>query len=413
VPEVSESPGSLAVLGAPPRFREPLHVGKPSVGDRTAFLARVEAILDRGWFTNNGPEVIELEQRIAARLGVEHCVVVNNGTTALGILMRAANVKGEVLVPSFTFVATAHALTWEGIEPVFCDIDPETWTLDPDACEAAITPATGAILGVHLFGNACDTDRLSDLADKHGLPLFLDAAHAFGCSHHTRPLGGFGRGEAFSFHATKAFHTFEGGAITTNCEELATKARLLRNFGFSGYDAVVSLGTNAKMPEVCAAMGLANLDRFDEHVRGNRSVFETYARSLAEISGIRLRRPTPGESHNWHYVVIEVDRQALGLSRNQLQKALVAENVLARRYFFPGCHAMEPYASRNPGASDRLPHTIAAASRVLVLPGGQAITDDQAQTVCDLIRAAASRGDEIRAVLHDGGQEVVEEGVGP
>lgn len=390
---------SLAVFGGAPAFAQPLHVGRPTVADRAAFLERVNAILDRGWLTNHGPEVQELEARIAERVGVEHCVAVNNGTIALCLLVRAAGLRGQVLVPSFTFIATAHALTWEGLEPVFCDIDPQTWNLDADACAAAVTPATSAILGVHLFGRPCDVEALAATAERHGLALLFDAAHGFGCARDGRPVGSFGLAEALSFHATKVFHTFEGGAITTNDGQLASRARLLRNFGFRGYDDVVSLGTNAKMPEVCAAMGLTNLDRFADTLRANHRVFAAYDRGLRRIPGLRLRQPRAEDDHNWHYVVVEVDAPAVGLTRDQLQSALVAENVLARRYFFPGCHAAEPYATRDPAAAGRLPHTLRAASRVLVLPAGPGISEAEAVTVCELLAAIVERPASVAGAL--------------
>jgi dTDP-4-amino-4,6-dideoxygalactose transaminase len=201
----------LAILGGAPAFAEPLHVSQPNIGDREAFLARVDSMLDRRWFTNDGPYVAELERRLADRLRVKHCVVVCNGTVALQLAVRAAGLRGEVLLPSWTFIATAHALQWEGLTPVFCDIDARTWTLSPESCEAAITSRTAAILGVHLFGEPCEVMGLQAVARRHGLQLLFDAAHAFGCGYGGHPIGAFGAAEVFSFHATKAFHTFEGG----------------------------------------------------------------------------------------------------------------------------------------------------------------------------------------------------------
>ena len=291
----------LAILGAAPAFAEPLHVGRPGVPGRAAFLERVEAMLARRWFTNDGPYVVELEERIARKVGVKHCVLVSSGTTALCLLASAARLEGEVIVPSFTFVATAHALEWMGVVPVFCDIDLETWNLDAAACEEAIGPRTRAILGVHVFGRPCDTAALGEVAERNGLPLFFDAAHAFGCTHRGREVGSFGAAEVFSFHATKAFHTFEGGAVTTNRDDLAAAIRLLRNFGFRGLDDVSALGINGKMPEVCAAMGLSNLGEFEATVAANRATFEAYREELAEVPGLEIRDYDAAERHNWHY----------------------------------------------------------------------------------------------------------------
>ena len=226
----------LAIHGATPAFAEPLHVGRPNIVDRDAFLARVAQVLDNQWLTNNGPLVQEFEARIAAHLGVKHCVAMCNGTIALEIAIRALGLTGEVIVPSWTFVATAHALYWQGITPVFADIDPDTHNLDPDAVRRMITPRTSGIIGVHLWGRAAPVEALQAIADEHGLKLMFDAAHAFGSTHRGQSIGRFGACEVFSFHATKSFNTMEGGAVTTNDDALAETLRLMRNFGFKGYD---------------------------------------------------------------------------------------------------------------------------------------------------------------------------------
>src|SRR6185369_3387994 len=204
------------------------------------------------------------EQRVAKMLGVRHCIAMCNATVALEITIRALGLTGEVLVPSFTFIATAHALQWQQIIPVFCDVDPETHCLNPRSVEKMITPRTTGIIGVHLWGRGCDIGSLSEIARSNGLKLLFDAAHAFGCSYEGRMIGGFGDAEVFSFHATKFFNTFEGGAVTTNDDDLAEKIRLMKNFGFAGYDQVIYLGTNGKMSEVSAAMGLTSLESLDD-----------------------------------------------------------------------------------------------------------------------------------------------------
>jgi dTDP-4-amino-4,6-dideoxygalactose transaminase len=397
---MATSDRSLAILGGRPSFAETLHVGRPHVRNREAFLQRAAAMLDTRWLTNNGPYVLELEERIAARVGVNHCIVVSNGTIALSLLARAAKLTGEVIVPSFTFVATAHALEWLGIVPVFCDIDADTWTLDASACEAAISPKTSAIIGVHTFGRPCDVAALRAVADRHGLPLFFDAAHAFGCSHDGAQIGSFGAAEVFSFHATKVFHTFEGGAISTNDEALAVELRLLRNFGFRGFDDVGGPGINGKMPEISAAMGLANLEVFDETVEANRATFQQYRECLAGIPGLVFRDHATKDRRNWHYVVVEVaDQHAFGLNRDILVRVLAAENVAARRYFFPGVHAMEPYFSRDPTAGTRLSRTVHVADRTLVLPAGPEISPAQVERVCFLVRTAGTLAPQILEAL--------------
>ena len=222
---------ALAIFGGKPAFDEQLHVGRPNIGDRARFLQRVEDMLDRRWLTNNGPFVQEFEQRIADYVGVKHCIAVANATIGLGLAARALEMSGEVIVPSMTFVATAHILQWQQTTPVFCDIDPETHLLDPQRVEERITPHTTGILPVHLWGRPCDTAALEDIARRHNLRLLYDAAHAFGNSHQGKMIGNFGDAEVFSFHATKFLNSLEGGAIVTNDDELAATIRLNRQRG--------------------------------------------------------------------------------------------------------------------------------------------------------------------------------------
>lgn len=389
----------LALLGGPPAFTEALHVGRPNLGDREAFLKRVSDILDRRWFTNNGPCVSEFEQRLAQYTGVKHCIAVCNATIGLELAIRALGMTGEVLVPAFTFVATAHALQWQGVTPVFCDVDPHTHNLDPAKAEALITPRTTGILGVHVWGRPCAVDALEDLARRHGLKLCFDAAHAFACSHGGRMIGSFGDAEVFSFHATKFLNCFEGGAIVTNDDELAQRIRLMKNFGFSGYDNVIYLGTNGKMTEVCAAMGLSSLECVDDIISVNARHQARYREGLAGLPGVTLAAYDPREKSNLQYVVVEIDAERSGLDRDQLVRLLHAENVLARRYFFPGVHEMEPYRSLDPRLGERLPHTQRLCASVMTLPNGTAITSDDVDGVCALIRFAVEHAAGLRGAL--------------
>lgn len=357
----------LAINGSEPAFSEPLHVGRPNIGDREGFLGRVATILDSQWLTNNGPMVQEFEQRVAEHLGVKHCIAMCNGTIALEIAIRALGLSGEVIVPSWTFVATAHALYCQGITPVFADIDPVTHNLDPAAIRRMITPRTTGIIGVHLWGRAAPVDALQAIADEHGLKLMFDAAHAFGSSYKGQSIGRFGACEVFSFHATKAFNTMEGGAVTTNDDELAEAMRLMRNFGFKGYDNVIHPGTNGKMIEVCAAMGLANIDGFNAIIEANRRNHSAYRQALANIPGITLLEYDPAECNSHHYVVLEIGEECR-VGRDEIIAALQAENILARKYFWPGCHGMQPYRDLFPHAGLMLINTRAVAERVVVLP---------------------------------------------
>lgn len=387
---------SLALFGAPPAFERKLHVGQPNLGDRQYFMQRVERILDSRWFTNNGECVQELERELAKYLGVRNVVAVCNATVGLEIAIRAMPMTGEVIVPALTFIATAHALQWQEITPVFCDIDPQTHQLDPKQVEALITDRTSGILGVHVWGRPCEVDALQTIADRHGLHLMFDAAHAFGCSHRGRMIGNFGRAEVFSFHATKFFNSLEGGAIATNDDELARRIRLMTNFGFAGYDNVVHIGTNGKMNEVSAAMGLTSLRSVDEFIAVNRRHHAAYARRLDRIPGMKLLRFDDVERCNWQYVVVEYTPAPGAATRDDLVRALWAENVIARKYFWPGCHRMEPYRTLYPRAAARLPHTDAVAERLLILPTGTGMSPGDIERLCDLLELMVRDGKALR-----------------
>ena len=378
----------LAYYGSKPTFKEKLFVGRPNIGNRDRLLERINDMLDRRWLSNNGIFVQEFEQRIAEHLGAKHCIAVCNGTIALELVIRALELKGEVIIPSFTFIATAHALQWQEITPVFCDIDPKTHTLNHWRVESLITPRTSGIMGVHLWGQPCDVEALTEISNRHNLKLMFDASHAFGCAHQGKMIGNFGSAEVFSFHATKFMNTFEGGAIVTNDDDLDRKLRLMKNFGFSGFDNVVYLGTNGKMPEISAAMGLTSLDSLDEFIEVNRRNYHCYRDGLANIDGVSLFPVNETERHNYQYIVLEIDEEKTEVSRDLLLDILHAENIIARRYFYPGCHRMEPYRSYFPHAGLLLPETEKLTQKVLVLPTGTAISEDDINKICQIFRIA-------------------------
>lgn len=380
------SKADLAINGAPPAFAEPLHVGRPNIGNRETFMRLAGEMFDHRWLSNNGPLVQQFEQRVAKYLGVKHCVAMCNGTIALEIAIRALGLTGEVIVPSWTFIATAHSLYWQGITPVFADIDPATHNLDPAAVRRMITPRTTGIIGVHLWGRAAPVEELQSIADEHGLKLIFDAAHAFGCSYKGQTIGGFGACEVLSFHATKFFNTFEGGAIVTNDDELAETTRLMRNFGFSGYDNVIHPGTNGKMIEVCAAMGLANFDHIDSVVEANRRNYHAYHEALDGLSGLTLLTYNEAERNNFQYIVLEVG-DTCRATRDEIVATLQAENVLARKYFWPGCHKMKPYRELFPHATLMLSNTERVAKSIVVLPTGTAMNDKSIQITSQIIAA--------------------------
>jgi dTDP-4-amino-4,6-dideoxygalactose transaminase len=389
----------LAILGGEAAFKEPLHVGRPNIGNQERLHGRVQSILDTRWLSNEGPFVKEFEAQIAKVVGAKHCIATSNATTALEITIRALALSGEVIIPAFTFVATAHALQWQMITPVFCDIDPVTHNIDAGKVEGLITPRTTGILAVHLWGRPCEVNALQAIADRHNLKLFFDAAHALGCSYRGRRIGGFGCAEILSFHATKIVNAAEGGAAVTNDDALAARIRLMKNFGFSDYDKVSSIGTNGKMNEMSAAMGLTNLESLDEFIRVNRSNFEIYQAELAGVSGLSMLHYDHENSPNYHYVVARINAAKMGLTRDQLVAVLHAENILARRYFYPGVHRMEPYRSHFPDAGLLLPVTEAVAERVLVLPTGTEVSSPNIQQICAIIRSAVEHSSEIRVAL--------------
>jgi dTDP-4-amino-4,6-dideoxygalactose transaminase len=396
---VKDRLSDLAIFGGTPAFREKLHVGRPNVGDRARLLERINDLLDRRWLTNDGPYVQEFERRVADLIGVRHCVAVCNATVGLEIAIRAAGLTGEVIVPSMTFIATAHALEWQGITPVFCDIDPASHNIDPRRVEEMITPRTTGIIGVHLWGRPCEVESLAEIAQRRNLKLLYDAAHAFGCSYKGRMVGNFGAAEVFSFHATKFFNTLEGGAVVTNDDDLAHKVRLMKDFGFVDYDEVVCIGTNGKMNEVSAAMGLTSLESLEEFISVNYRNYEQYQRELEDVPGACLITYNESERCNYQYIVLEIDDTVTQIDRDQLLEILWAENILARRYFYPGCHRMEPYRSYSPRARLLLPKTEELVKRVLSLPTGMAIGLDEVSKIGQIIGMVVTRGPDVREQL--------------
>lgn len=389
----------IALLGGAPAFQRTLHVGRPNMPDRATFLRRMNEVLDSGRLTNMGPMVKEFEDRVAEIAGAKYCISTCNATAGLELAITGLGMSGDVIVPSFTFVATAHALWRQGLRPVFCDIDPETHCLDVSCVEVAITSRTTGILGVHLWGNNCASPELRDLADRYGLKLMFDAAHSLGCHADTNGSTGLADAEVFSFHATKCVHAFEGGAIVTNDRRLADRLRLMINFGFAGEDVVTHLGTNGKMSEASAAMGLTSLESMERFFSHNRRNYLTYAASLADIPGVKLMHRQATERHNFQYIVTEIFPDEAGLTRDELVAALRLENVCARRYFYPGCHRMQPYLGLSPRAGQTLPITEMVADRVMVLPTGTAISRRDIELLCRRIAAIVRNAPAVRKAL--------------
>lgn len=380
MPTYPESP-----VGGPPVPLETLHVGRPNVGDREVFDRLVDGIFERRWFTNAGEVVRQLERRLCEYLGVKHCIPVCNGTVGLQLACQALELSGEVVTTPYTFVATAHAIQWEGLTPVFVDVDERTHNIDPSLVEAAINERTAAIVGVHLWGRACEVEALERIAARHHVPVMYDAAHAFGCSTGGKLIGNFGACEVFSFHATKFFNTFEGGAVATNDDALAEKLRLMKNFGFRDLDTVVHLGTNGKMSEIHAAMGLACFERLPEILEVNRSNHERYRTALANVAHVHFHDYDDVERSNFQYVLLEIDNSGLPARRDRLVSGLREVGIMARRYFYPGCHRMQPYCrfpERYPGG---FPIAEKLCNSVMALPTGTAVGPAEIDRVTDAI----------------------------
>jgi len=382
---MKQHPTHLGIFGGTPLFNEPLVVGRPDMSSRNAMLERISDVLKSGWLTNNGPVVQEFESAICDQTGAAHCVAVCNGTMALQIMAKACGLTGEVILPAFTYIATAHALEWIGLTPIFADVDPATHTIDVDSVRRCITPQTSAILGVHIWGNPCDVDALQQLANEHHLRLMFDACHAFGCRRHGQAVGTFGEAEAFSFHATKFVHSLEGGAILTQSDELAARMRLMRNFGITGLDTIESCGINGKLSEVSAAAGLTSLATTDERMLHNRNLQRTYTSALQNCPGLDMLSITADQGGNSQYAVAQVDTNRFGLNRDQLLRVLRAEGIFARSYFVPGCHRAAPYASSRAHTPVSLPNTEAILSSVMQLPTGPAVPTGTAARVAEFL----------------------------
>ncbi|WP_372398642.1 DegT/DnrJ/EryC1/StrS family aminotransferase [Azospirillum sp. HJ39] len=378
------------MTGSPPRddpeSGKPLHVGQLNLPAEDAFHKAFGELFDRRFFANHGPLEQQLDRELALRFGTRHAVSVVNATVALMLALRALDLQGEVIVPAFTFPATVQAVDWAGLKPVFCDVDPHSQTLTAQTVAPRIGPATAAILGVHVWGRACDPDGLAELSRRHGLKLLFDAAHAVGAGFRGRPIGGFGDAEVFSFHATKILNGVEGGCIATNDDDLAARLRRMRSF-HEADDGVTRLyRLNAKMSEAQAAMALLGLRDLDGLIGQNRRRYERYRQELDGIPGVRFVDYAGDEASNYQFIVLSVEPAASPLSRDMLLDRLRSRQILARRYFHPGMHRTPPYC--DDGIPD-LPVTERLCSSLIQLPTGQLVTDRDIETICAVIREAA------------------------
>lgn len=370
----------------PVPFDQPITVTRPYLPPLEKYRSGLAEIWDNAWVTNNGPLVRRFTAALRRQFGTEHVSLMVNGTQALLAGLEVLGIRGDVITTPFTFAATTHALLRCGAHPVFADIDPDTFNLDPAAVEAAITPATRAILAVHVFGRPCDHAALQAIARRHGLRLVYDAAHAFGVTVEGRPLVLDGDMSMVSLHATKVFHAIEGGVLI--CQDQATTERLdaFRDFGFSGACDVSEIGTNAKMNEFQALMGLQVLEHVDELIKRRRLVDAAYREHLAELPGLTLSAPpAPGIRHNFAYFPVLIDPERAGLTRDELLDGLRRYNVFARAYFHPVIPDLRAY--QHLPCTHPLPVARRIAAQVLALPLHSELTPEVATRIAELVRA--------------------------
>jgi len=370
------------------RYEEPIYVTRPLLPPLEALHARLAEVWQARWLTNDGEQHVRLTAAIRDYLAVGNVSLFNNGTIALLAAVRALGMKGEVITTPFTFPATPHAISWSGAAPVFCDIDPVMMTIDPQQIEALITPRTTGILAVHVYGLPCDVAAIQAIADRHGLKVVYDAAHAFGTRLNGVGIGNFGDASMFSFHATKLFHTAEGGALT--CPDPATKVSFdhLKNFGILNQEEVDVVGINGKMNELQAALGLAVLECVADEVKQRQRIIARYRERLSGVPGITVMPEPPGVESSCQYFVIRIDEKGFGASRDVVFDRLKDHNIMARKYFFPLCTDYACYRGLPSAAPGRLPVASAVVKQVLCLPLYGTLELSVVDDICELMVGA-------------------------
>lgn len=360
-------------------------VTSPLIPPLEEFIPYLEDIWERKWLTNKGHYHQELEKALAGYLGVEYISIFTNGTIPIITALQALRVTGEVITTPYSFVATTHSLWWNGIKPVFVDIDPKTCNLDPNKIEAAITPRTTAIMPVHVYGNPCDTEKIQEIADKYGLRVIYDAAHAFGVTVNGESILKWGDMSTLSFHATKTYNTFEGGALV--CHDATTKQRIdyLKNFGFAGETTVVAPGINGKMDEVRAAFGLLGLKHVNKAVEKRKQVATHYREALKGIPGISSMEDIPGVKYNYSYFPIFVDEKEYGMSRDSLYEKMKENNIYGRRYFYPLISQFATYRGLDSASEKNLPVSHEIADSVICLPMHHELSKEDIQKIINLL----------------------------
>lgn len=367
-------------------FEKPIYVTRPLLADLSEVNVALQEIWESQWLTNGGAKHQLLEEELKRTLKVPSLSLFNNGTIALIVAIQSMRLSGEVITTPFTFPATTHVLPWNNITPVFCDVDEETLTLDPQKMESLMTAKTTGILGVHVYGMPCDVFGIQEIADRYGLRVIYDAAHAFGTEINGRGIGTFGNVSMFSFHSTKLFHTLEGGALTFNDPHLKTRIDLLKNFGIKNEEEVIMPGINGKMNEVQAAVGLINLRYLDEERRKRQVIVETYRKNLSEIEGIKFFSIPENVRNSYQYLMIRVTEE-FGVDRDYIHAELKKYNVITRKYFYPLCSNYSCYRQLPSANPANLPVAHKIVKQVLCLPLYGSLKLDEVEIICDLIKS--------------------------
>ncbi len=360
-------------------------VTSPLLPPLEEFIPYLEDIWKRKWLTNNGHYHQELEKALCDYLGVKYISLFSNGTLALITALQALRITGEVITTPYSFVATTHSLWWNGIKPVFVDIDPKTFNLDPEKIEAAITPKTTAIMPVHVYGNPADTKKIQEIADKYGLRVIYDAAHAFAVEQNGQSVLNSGDLSILSFHATKTYSTIEGGAIVCHDENMKKRIDFLKNFGFADEVTVVAPGINAKMDEVRAAYGLLGLKYIDDAIEKRHEVALHYREAFEHIPGVTIMEDMPDVKHNYSYFPIFIDEKVYQMSRDSLYQKMKDDNVLGRRYFYPLISTFSTYRGLDSARPENLPTATKTADNVICLPMHHELTENDIERVISLI----------------------------
>lgn len=360
-------------------------VTSPLLPDLKEFSAFLKEIWDSKWITNNGSFHKQLEKELAEYLKVPYISLFTNGTLPLLTALQAMRITGEVITTPYSFVATTHSIWWNGCKPVFVDIDPATGNINPEAIEAAITPRTTAIMPVHVYGKPCDTKRIQEIADKYGLKVIYDAAHAFGVEVNGESILTAGDMSTLSFHATKVYNTLEGGALVMHDAETKKRIDYLKNFGFAGESEVVAPGINSKVDEVRAAYGIINLRHVDAAIEARHQVAVKYREALRPVEGITFMDDMPGVRHNYSYFPIFVDTEKYGMTRDELYEKMKSHNVLGRRYFYPLISTFSTYRGLDSASPKNLPNAHKMADSVICLPMHHELSGEDVDRVIELI----------------------------